>query len=202
MKMDYVDLIYAERPPDGLLMDELVSQVGGLIRTGKARAWGVLNWRPALLSGAAEAARRQGLPPPCAAQLAYSLVQRSMVEDGEMESALKSCGAGVVASYVMAGGALTGKYTRPDQSGRLSAQAGDPKLEPALRAAGQLEALGARIGTTPAALAIAFALRHPRVTSVLFGATSPAQLEDDAAAVDLAASLDQAQLAELSQIGR
>ena len=53
MGLDYVDLIYSDRPPDGLGMEDLVHDVGALIRAGKARAWGLLNWPPALILSAA-----------------------------------------------------------------------------------------------------------------------------------------------------
>jgi L-glyceraldehyde 3-phosphate reductase len=41
---DHVDLIYSARPPDGLPVADLVAAVNGLIESGKARAWGLLNW--------------------------------------------------------------------------------------------------------------------------------------------------------------
>ena len=51
----------------------------------------------------------------------------------------------------------------------------DPELQPVLEAARSLEALAARLGTTAAALAIAFALANTRVATVLFGATTPSR---------------------------
>src|SRR5712691_4556447 len=88
MGMDHIDLGYAERPPTGLSMDEIVHDIGALIDAGKLRAWGVLNWKPELIAEAAKVAAAQGVEPPCAAQLAYSLVRRWPVEDREMEAAL------------------------------------------------------------------------------------------------------------------
>jgi aryl-alcohol dehydrogenase-like predicted oxidoreductase len=51
MSMDYLDLAYAERPPEGLHVDQIVHDVGVLIAVGKVRAWGVLNWPAALIAG-------------------------------------------------------------------------------------------------------------------------------------------------------
>ena len=115
MHFEYVDVIYANPPEGGLTLEELVDSVADLIATGRARAWAVVNWTADMLLEASTIATRKGLPQPCAAQLPYSLVHRSPVEDASMLAALDACGAGVVASFVLAGGVLTGKYDqRPE----------------------------------------------------------------------------------------
>jgi aryl-alcohol dehydrogenase-like predicted oxidoreductase len=202
MGMDYIDLAYTAEPPEGLTVEQIVEQVGGLIQAGKLRAWGVLNWEPKELTEAARIASAQGVPGPCAAQLAYSLVMRSPVEDAEMIAALEGARCGVVASYTLAGGALSGKYADPAARGRITARLDQRDYSKALRAGEELGVLAGRYGATPAALAIAFALANPRVTSVLFGATLPGQIEDNLAAVDLVGALDAAALDELGRIGR
>ena len=73
-----------------------MGQVGGLIRSGKVRAWGVLYWPPTQIAEVGRIAAEQGVPNPAAAQLAYSVATRSPVEDEEMVAALESCGASVV----------------------------------------------------------------------------------------------------------
>src|SRR5205809_1631843 len=110
MRFDYVDVIYANPPPAGLAVADLVSAVGALVASGKARAWGMVNWPAGLCGQAVEAAAGLGIAPPCAVQLPYSLVQRSWVEDTAMARALAAAGAGVIASFCLAGGVLTGKY--------------------------------------------------------------------------------------------
>jgi len=187
MGFDYVDLIYANPPPDDLPIDEMVAAVSGLIDSGKARAWGIVNWEAGPFLAAARAAAAQGLPSPCAAQLPYSLVRREWVESDEMTAALKASGAGVIASFVMAGGVLTGKYDT-GETGRAADEIDDPSYAAARETGARLRAFAANTGTTPAALAIAFALANPAVASVLFGATSPAQIEQnvDALGIDAA----------------
>jgi len=179
MGMDYIDLGYAERPPAGLGMEEIVHDIGALIEAGKLRAWGVLNWKPELLAEAVRVAAAQGVEPPCAAQLAYSLVRRSPVEDAQMAEALDGAGTSVVASFTLDGGALTGKYSEPGAEGRLKEHPNDEFHRAAMKAAGALRTLAARYGTRPAPMAIAFALLNPRVASVLFGATSPEQVAEN-----------------------
>jgi len=198
MELDHVDLIYAERPPDGLAVDEIVEQVSGLIEAGKARAWGVLNWRTDLLSEASAIAARMGAQPPAATQLVYSLADTGVIEDGAMQQALAGGGTSVVASHSLAGGALCGKYDRGEE-GRLSGQLDGPRLQRALALGARLSADGAceELDATPAQLALAFALRGPGVASVLFGATGPEQLKENVGALRVAERLTADELAEL-----
>ena len=76
MGFDYIDLIYANPPPEGLGIAEMVDAVGELVSSGKARAWGIVNWRAGAFLEATRAAEETGVPAPCAAQLPYSLAQR------------------------------------------------------------------------------------------------------------------------------
>jgi len=197
MGFDYVDLIYAKRPPEGLTVGEIVESVGALITAGKARAWGIVNWPADLLAQAAEHARAGGVPPPCAAQLAYSVVHRDDVESEAAVRALDAAEAGVVASASLVFGALTGKYRDPAAEGHMAGALDDPFVQRALAVVPALEALSARAATTPAALAIAFALAGPRVASVLFGATTPDQVRENARGLEVPAQL----LPELRSIG-
>ena len=196
MGFDYVDLIYATTPPEGLGAAEIVDSVAGLVSSGKARAWGVVNWPPALLAEAARVARSSGAPPPCAAQLAYNVVWRSSVEGAEESAALDEAAVSVVASAVLVYGALTGKYADPEATGRIASKLDEPFVKEALAAAGMLREVAARFSTTPAALAIAFALAGPRVASVLFGATRPEQVLENVRALDV----DPAAVVELQRI--
>jgi len=96
-------------------------------------------------------------------------------------------GASVVASAVLAGGALTGKYDDPGASGRMAEKLADPSVRDALEAGRRVRELAERHGTSPAALAIAFALEGDRVASALFGATSAEQVRDNARALQVSA---------------
>lgn len=197
MGLDHLDLVYAERPPEGLSVAEVVSSCAELVAAGKARAWGVLNWRPQLVAAAARFAEVESLPPPCAAQLPYSLAYPEHVEDEGMTAALDAAGAGVVASAVLANGALTGKYSSPGASGRLATVRDDSRREAAFRLGGELVARAEELATTPSRLAIAFALANARVSSVLFGATTPEQVSENAGAIDLLSRLEDADLVRL-----
>jgi aryl-alcohol dehydrogenase-like predicted oxidoreductase len=175
--LDHFDFIYSDPPPPDLPMQEVVDAVAGLVQAGKVRAWGVVNWAPEQIAEARALSAIQ----PVAAQLPYSLIFRSMVEDPAMVDAMGPMG--VIASAVLAGGALTGKYG-DGGAGRLTGRLDVPRLATALEEAERLRVRAAELGPSPAALAIQFAARAPRVTSVLLGATSPAQVRENARAVE------------------
>ena len=202
MGFEHVDVIYANPPPRGMAVADLVDATGGLIASGKARAWGLVNWPADLAGQAAEAAASLGVLPPCAVQLPYSLVRRSWVEDAAMTRALDAAGAGVIASFCLAGGVLTGKYRSGPAAGRAAGTLEDPRVAPAVAAAEELTDLAGRLGTTAAVLAMAFPLTNPAVTSVLFGATSAEQVQANCAAISLLDRLGPADLAHLRRIGR
>src|SRR5215475_11602413 len=123
MGFDHVDVIYANPPPGDLAIPDMVAAVGELLDWGKARAWGVVNWQAGPFAEAVAAAAALGVPPPCAAQLPYSLVRRSWVEGTEMRKALRAAGAGMVVSFCLEGGVLSGKYLsgRRGRAGRRNA---------------------------------------------------------------------------------
>lgn len=202
MGLEHVDLIYTMLPPDGLSMTDLVAQVASLVTSGRARAWGIGNWPAAALADAVTIARDLGVDLPVAAQLPYSLVRTDWVRDAAMEAVLADTDIGLVASYVLAGGTLTGKYlpTSTDGAfGRATTDESAPILAGKRRAAAVVE-LAREWNVAPASIAIAFALSHPRLASVLFGATSPDQVRQNVAALDVFRSLDDGQRARLEQL--
>jgi len=201
MGFDYVDLIYASAPPDGMSVADRVRAVAGLVASGRALAWGVLNWPVDVITAAVSAAAATSVPPPCTAQLPYSLVQRSPVEDEAMRRVLASSGIGVVASFSLAGGVLTGKYRSAGATGRAAGQLGEPRYAAGAAAAERLADLADELVTSAAALALAFPLANPAVTSVLFGATSPRQVQANCEAVHLLDRLGAADLARLRSVG-
>ena len=198
MGLDHIDLIYTMQPPEGLTISELVAQVAGLVSSGRARAWGIGNWPADELTEAVEAARSLGVPVPAAAQLPYSLIRPDWVRDPVMEAVLADADIGLVASYVLAGGTLTGKYLQ-GESGRAATDETDAAVSGKERAAAVVE-LAREWTVSPASLAFSFALGHPRLASVLFGATSPEQLRENVASLQVFESLDDAQRRRLDDL--
>ena len=201
MEFDYVDVIYANEPPPDMPVADLVAATAGLVTSGKARAWGLVNWTADLAGQAVQAAASLGLMPPCAIQLPYSLVRRSWVEDPAMTAVLEASGAGLIPSFCLAGGVLTGKYLAGPAAGRAAGTLDDPRATAAAAAAGELADLAGRLDTTAAALALAFPFTNPAVASVLFGATSAEQVRTNCAVIGLLERLGPADLAQLQRIG-
>ncbi|MGZ4792964.1 MAG: aldo/keto reductase, partial [Ilumatobacteraceae bacterium] len=188
MGLDHIDLIYTMQPPEGLTIAGLVEQVAALVASGRARAWGIGNWPADELAVAVQAARDLNVPLPVAAQLPYSLVRPDWVEDPAMEAVLADAHIGLVASYVLAGGTLTGKYL---QGGTGRADADEtPQIVAGKQRAAALVDLAREWDVTPASLAFCFALSHPRLASVLFGATTPEQVHENVMSLEILMSLD------------
>ena len=97
---------------------------------------------------------------------------------------------------------MTGKYDDAHAHSRLAGAPDDPARRPARDGGRALAALAADWGTSAAALAVAFALGHPSVASVLVGATSPVQLDQLLDGIALSERLDESQRLALRAVAR
>jgi L-glyceraldehyde 3-phosphate reductase len=201
MGLDHIDLIYSEVPPADVPLEDIIAMIIDLIGAGYARAWGTLNWPPALLERACAIATAGGVPGPCATQLPYSLVTRAVVEDPAMSAVAADRDVAIVASYALAGGVLTGKYANEPEAGRAAGQLDQPRYAAGVAAGRELAELACDLGRDPAQLAMAFVLLNPIVTTLLFGATRPEQVTANVAAVTAAAELTDADRTRLQAIG-
>ncbi|KAK7254187.1 aldo-keto reductase [Aureococcus anophagefferens] len=97
--------------PSAASFREVVGAMGELMKAGKIRGYGACNDNSVGLMGMHAAARELGVPPPCAMENDYSLVNRRVEENGLSEASSPAiCNAGFLAYNVLAGGMLTGKY--------------------------------------------------------------------------------------------
>ena len=188
MGLEHVDLIYAIHPPPDLPIERLVDEMTGLIESGRARAWGTGMWSASQHHAALDVCDRTGAPRPCAAQMATSLVDHAGPSDPAMQRAFERGPIGLVASYVLAGGALTGHYNR-GHAGAVN--------ERGMSLASLVSALAAEWGVPPAHVAFAYAFQHPSLATVLFGSSTASQLKENAAAWSTFERLDESQLAEV-----
>lgn len=195
MGLDYVDVIYAMRPPTGLPVAAAVEQVSGVIASGRARTWGTGMWTAAQHHEALDVCADVGAPLPVAAQMATSLVDHRGPDDPEMLRAFERGSIGLVASYVLAGGTLTGKYLTGG-SGRAE-QDDSSVITRGKRTAAAVVELAQRWNIPPAHVAFAFALSHPHLASVVFGSRSAKQLQENVAAYSTFQRLDVDQIAEI-----
>ena len=181
MGLERLALLYSSTLPDDVPVPVAVEQIAEVLATGRVDAWGVVNWSAEALAAAGREARTLGLAQPCAVQLPYSLARTDWVEDPAMERALADTGASLIPSAVLAGGALSGKYAE-GQTGRLSGELDAAALRRAFELGAALREPAQRQGVSPATLAIAFTLRHPRTAATLIGATRPEQIDEALAA--------------------
>src|ERR1039458_2294034 len=119
MGFDHLDVVYSSTLPDDLPLEVVVESIAGLLESGRARHWAIVNWPADPVLGNADRGESTGGPQPGAVQIPYSRFRRDWVEGPDMRRALERTGASVVASAVLAGGALTGKYAQ-GATGRLS----------------------------------------------------------------------------------
>lgn len=165
---------------DGLDLRTLAEDLAELERAGLIGCWGVNNWSATSVLEIGDHAARAGSPGPQMAQLKYSPCRRSIAE-GTPFAEVFARGVGLQASDVMEGGILAGKVNPERQIGR------DPGgvRERVREAAQQLAGIARALDATPAQLCVAFALSHASACSVLFGASSLRQLQDNIAALQV-----------------
>ncbi len=196
--LDYVDIFYSHRVDPDTPLDETLGALETLVRQGKAIYAGVSNYRDPHFTDAVQLCRARGWAPITIHQPCYNLVQRDIASD--VLPTAERLGVGVIAFCPLAQGLLTGRYLDGIPAGSRAAQAGEgvrerltPEMLLRLRA---LDVIAKRRGQTLSQMALAWLLRDPRVTSVLIGASSVAQLEENVACRDNAAFSDD----ELSEI--
>jgi L-glyceraldehyde 3-phosphate reductase len=186
MGLDYVDIFYSHRPDPHTPLEETMGAVAHAVRAGKALYAGLSNYKPDDTLQAARLLREMGAP--CLIhQPRFSLFDR-WVEGGLLET-LAGEGVGCIAFSPLAQGLLTEKYLNgiPENSRAANAHG---FLRPAhvtpekIAQAARLAALATARGQSLAQLALAWVLRHPQMTSVLIGASSAAQIEENVKALD------------------
>jgi len=198
MGLEHVDVIYAIAASTAPPVEVVVEQVAGLLRSGRARGWGTGMWSGRRLAAALDVCDITGTPYPVAAQMACSLADHDQSADPQVNATLDRGGIGLVAAYALAGGTLTGKYA----FGATGRSAGDasPVSVRGKQIAVPLAALAADWGVPTAHLAFAYALGHPHLATVLFGATSADQVRANVAAVLTYDALDEAQRAAIAAL--
>jgi len=190
---DYID-VYLVHKVDGLTpVEETVEALEALVRQGKVRYVGFSNWPAWMAAKAVGLQRARGFAQFRGAEMYYSLVGRDV--EHEIVPFCLDAGIGVMVWSPLAGGFLSGKYTREKPKGGEGDRLGGLDILPYDRERGHdvvelLRSIGAKHGASPAQVALAWLLTRPGVASVLIGASKVAQLEDNLGATRLALSPD------------
>lgn len=186
MGLDYVDVFYHHRPDPETPLEETMGALSDAVRQGKALYVAISNYQAPEAEKAIAMLRANGTP--CLLhQPRYNMLER-WVEDGLLEL-LDREGVGCICFSPLAQGALTDKYLSGVPEGSRASREGNTiggryLSEESLVKIRELNQIAASRGQTLAQMALAWVLRRNEVTSVLIGASSTAQLEDNVAALD------------------
>ncbi|WP_072477879.1 L-glyceraldehyde 3-phosphate reductase [Amycolatopsis australiensis] len=183
--LDYVDIFYSHRFDPETPREETVGALDSAVRAGKALYVGISSYNSERTAEAARLLRELGTPL-LIHQPSYSMLNRWIEEDGLLDT-LAEVGAGCIAFSPLAQGLLTDRYLKgvPADSRAAQGKSLDPHTldDDRLGRVRALNEIAARRGQSLAQLALAWALRDHRVTSVLIGASSVGQLEDNVGAL-------------------
>ena len=197
---DYIDLYFCHREDPETDLEETARAFDDLVSAGKLLYWGTSVWSAGRLKEAAEVCDRRNLAGASVEQPPYSLMDRGI--EAEVLPEVRKQGMGVVCWSPLAGGLLTGKYdsgevpagSRADVTNWLDGQLTPENLE-RLRA---FSGLAAELGLQPSQLALAWVLHQDGITSVITGATDPAQVTMNLKAAEV--ELEPAVLTRLGEL--
>ena len=189
LQLDHIDLYQIHGFDPATPIEETMRALETLVQHGHVRYVGVSNWAAWQVAKALGISERLGTPRPASIQSYYSLAGRDL--EREIVPMLAAENVGLMVWSPLAGGFLSGKYTRGDDGkpagdGRLSAfslpNTGGEKGFAVVEA---MRPIASAHGVPVAQVALAWLLAQPRVTSVIIGAKRPEQLADNLAAVDV-----------------
>ena len=205
MGLDFIDLVYCHRPDPNTPVEETVWAMSDMISRGKALYWGTSEWSAQEIRAAWDIAERHHLHKPVMEQPQYNLFHRKRVEQ-EYARLYEDIGLGLTTWSPLASGLLTGKYRQGVPAGSRGALENMGFLVRGLTdaarnsAVAQLEGVAAELGCRLPQMAIAWAARNPRVSTVITGASKISQLQENLGAVDVIAQLTPEVLARIDGI--
>ena len=213
LQLDYLDLFFCHRPDPNTPIEETVRAMNHLLDKGLILYWGTSMWSAEDIMRASEIAKEQGLVPPQMEQPVYNMLQRDKVEQ-EYVPLYGKLGLGVTSWSPLASGLLTGKYNEGIPPGSRATLRGYEWLRRRfttpqnIETVRQLGPVAKDLNCTTAQLALAWCARNPNVSTVITGATSRNQVEENMQALDVVPRLDgnalkriEAILRERPQIG-
>uniref|UniRef100_A0A8C9RCK4 Voltage-gated potassium channel subunit beta-2 n=1 Tax=Scleropages formosus TaxID=113540 RepID=A0A8C9RCK4_SCLFO len=193
LQLEYVDVVFANRPDPNTPMEETVRAMTHVINQGMAMYWGTSRWSPMEIMEAYSVARQFNQIPPICEQAEYHMFQREKVEV-QLPELFHKIGVGAMTWSPLACGIISGKYDSgvPPYS-RASLKGYQWLKDKILSEEGrrqqaklkELQAIAERLGCTLPQLAIAWCLRNEGVSSVLLGASNTDQLMENIGAIQV-----------------
>lgn len=194
----YVDLYWVHAWDFTTAVDEVMRALDDIVRAGKALHIGVSDTPAWIVSRANTLAELRGWSRFVGLQVRYSLVDRTV--EADLLPMARAYDMAVTPWSVLAAGVLSGKYNakNPPQKGR--AREGAATVDRNLEIARTVVDVAAKIGCSPAQVAISWVRQQPGIVIPLVGARNLAQLEDNLGALEV--TLDPAQLERLDEVSR
>ncbi|OII24660.1 aldo/keto reductase [Curtobacterium sp. MCBA15_013] len=187
LRTDHIDLYQAHRPDDTVDLEETLSALTDLIRSGKVRAIGSSDFPASMQVEAQWTSERRGLERFRTEQPTYSILNRGI--EREVLPVVQRYGMGSLVWSPLAGGMLTGRFRKGQDTDLARATMfRHNRDERRIDAVEQVVALSEETGIRMTHLAMAFAIAHPGVTSALIGPRSVEQLDDLLAGADVVLS--------------
>jgi voltage-dependent potassium channel beta subunit len=194
--LDFVDVLYCHRADPDTPIIETVWAMHDIITSGKAHYWGTSEWSAEEIRSAIEIADEHHLHAPITEQPQYNLLERERVEQ-EYRPLFEEFDYGATVWSPLASGLLTGKYKGgiPDDSrGALKGYdwlAESLRNPEALERVERLRPIAEKLDCTMAQLALAWCAKNPNVSTVITGASRPAQVAENFEALDVIDLLDE-----------
>ena len=211
LQVDYLDLYFCHRADPETPIGETVWAMHNLIAQGKILYWGTSEWAAQEIDEAYKFAAENNLTPPTMEQPQYNLLDRKRFEI-EYDPIFKQYGTGTTTWSPLASGALTGKYLKGIPEGSRASLEGYEWLKKGMidsdRGQERMKRVAAYIkiaedhNLSPSKLAIAWCLLNENVSTVILGASSLNQLQDNLDSLDCVEALkDESLVKALNNIG-
>ncbi|KAL3665552.1 Voltage-gated potassium channel subunit beta-2 [Phytophthora oleae] len=203
LEQDYVDVIFCHRPEPFTPIEETVRAMNFVINQGWAFYWGTSQWSAAQIVEACEIADRFGLIRPIVEQPVYSLLDRNKVEF-EYVDLIKKYKLGLTTWSPLAFGVLTGKYStgKPEDSRLENAMFKDvvPDFNERVTKTDKLKPVADKLGISMVELALAWCVSNENVSTVMIGAKTLTQLEQNLKAIEALDKITPEIKAEIDQL--
>jgi voltage-dependent potassium channel beta subunit len=192
--LDYVDLVFCHRADPNTPIEETVHAMHDMIAAGKALYWGTSEWSAAEIMAAWQIADRHHLHKPVMEQPQYNLLHRDRVEN-EYARLYADIGLGTTIWSPLASGLLTGKYNDGIPPGSRGTVKGYEWLaerltdRASIAVVKRLVPIAADLSCTLAQMSLAWCLKNPHVSTVITGASRPAQVTENLRALDVVGKL-------------
>lgn len=205
LQTDYLDLFFCHRPDPTVPIEEVVWTMHNLIQQGKVLYWGTSQWSGAEIMEAHRVAQQYHLIGPTMEQPQYNMFERFKVELDYLP-VYQNVGLGTTIWSPLAAGFLTGKYLDGPPEGSRLALKGFEWLrdrwlqEEKIKKVRRLSDLATSINASLAALAIAWTIKNPNVTTTILGATRKEQLTENFKALEVVDQLTPEVMEDIEKI--